>query len=217
LSVPLNPSIYHKLFDKIMTVATQSQQVTLLQPQIITHKSDDDDAVAAVAVVKNSLKLSYCQKENRRISFKETVSVRPIAHMNDMTKSHIRAVWYEQSEFDEIKKRFLQTIRLMSFHENQIIVDNNDDDNHCIRGLEYRTSEGAAIRQENKWNALNAVLDEQDRQRQLGTRNDKLLCQVYMRENRLSRLNALKLGILDEKAAKSVLSEQCMEWKCEED
>ena len=90
---------------------------------------------------------------------------------------------------------------LMMTHGDNTMIDNEE---HCSRGLEYRTREGAAARRANKWNAREAVLNEQHRQRELEIRNEKLLCQIYVAENCHSRLNALKLGIEDEKAAMAI-------------
>jgi hypothetical protein len=78
---------------------------------------------------------------------------------------------------------------------------------HCFRGLEYRTREGELERRRNKWNALNAVLDEQDRQRSLGICNDKLLRQIYQTESKMCQQQAIQLGKTDEFVAKEVYCE----------
>jgi hypothetical protein len=150
------------------------------------------------------MKSNASKPERRHVLFKDNVSVRPITHMNEMPLDYTRAVWYEKKDFIEIKQRIALTLRIMS-HGGQ---PNIDTEEHCSRGLEYRTKDGASVRRENKFNALNAVLDEQDRQRELRIHNDALLCQIYVLENRFSRLTALRLGIRDEEVARGIYLEQ---------
>jgi hypothetical protein len=141
--------------------------------------------------------------ERRHVLFRDNVSVRPITHMNEMSMDHIRAIWYEKKDFVEMKKQMAVTLRIMS-HGGQ---PNIDTEEHCSRGLENRTKEGALVRRENKCNALNAVLDEQDRQRELRIQNDALICQIYALENHLSQLRALRFGIRDEEVARGIYLE----------
>jgi hypothetical protein len=181
-----------------MTIATRIQSPTFLRPDSITTTKN----------IKSSLKSKPSGTQRRRVLFKETVSVRPITHIDDMSDERIQAVWYDKKDFEDIKKGIVGTVRLMMScqegdGESSCVIDNEE---HCSRGLEYRTREGASARRENKWNALNAVLDEQDRQKELGIQNEKLLCQIYVTENRRSRLHALQLGIQDETAAKAIYS-----------
>jgi hypothetical protein len=160
--------------------------------------------VNAKATPKNfesSLTCSKIQKL-RHLSFKPTVSVRPIPHIDDISEKIIHDVWFSKRDFEEMKKSFSQTLRAMSQYESDL-----DNEEHCFRGLEYRTREGELERRRNKWNALNAVLDEQDRQKSLGIGNDKLLCQIYKTESNMCQQQALLLGKKDEMVAKAVYFE----------
>lgn len=67
-------------------------------------------------------------------------------------------MWYCAQDYSDFKSGYQLTIFLMESGEFE------EDDNHTSRGLEYRTQEGAWARYENKRDAYNAVLDEQDRQ-----------------------------------------------------
>jgi hypothetical protein len=192
----LLPDSSEEIHSSTMTIATRIQSPTFLRPEILPSTKN----------IKSSLKTKPSGTERRRVLFKETVSVRPITHIDDMSEERIHAVWYDKKDFEDIKKGIVSTVRLMmscqegNGDSSSSVIDNEE---HCSRGLEYRTRDGASARRENKWNALNAVLDEQDRQKELGIQNEKLLSQIYITENRRSRLNALQLGIQDENAAKA--------------
>jgi hypothetical protein len=137
------------------------------------------------------------QTERRRVQFKDTVSVRPIVHVDNMSDKDISGIWFCKRDFEKMKKSFGSTLRMIAFGEYE-----GDCDEHCVRGLEFRSRAGALRRRENKWNALNAVFDEQDRQREMDICNDELLSEVYMEENYHCRQSALKLGARDEDAAR---------------
>lgn len=94
----------------------------------------------------------------KSVSFGEHNEVFEIWHINDFPESMIADIWYDGEEYAEIKGSYQSTIFMMEAgHKLDEIEDTS-------RGLEYRTQEGAWARYENKRDAYNLVLDEQDRQ-----------------------------------------------------
>lgn len=139
----------------------------------------------------------------KRVTFKPSVNVRPILHVNDYTEDEIKSVWFCRSDFDAMKKGFARTVKLISHN-----VYRGDDDDHCARGLEYRVRAGALKRRENKLNGLEAVLEEQESQAQLGINDDESISRAFVRENLHCRLAALQVGIRDEEVAIAIHNEQ---------
>jgi len=86
-----------------------------------------------------------------------------ITHLDDIPDNEVAATWYDSNEYAEIKSAYQLTIFMMESGEKL-------SGDHTPRGLEYRTQEGAWARYENKRDAYNAVLDEQDRQWQVRKR-----------------------------------------------
>jgi len=76
------------------------------------------------------------------------------------------------------------------------LFENEED--HCFRGLEYRTREGARRRQTNKITAITAVLDEQDRQIYEGIWDPEALADVYRQNSAHCIDSAFLLGLRDE-------------------
>lgn len=169
------------------------------QPQLIQPEE------VPTFVVKGAFKTSTSatSKPRRRVQFKETVSVRPIVHVNNMCDDEIADVWYNKTECQDMKRSMALTVKMISAGLFQ-----GDDDEHCARGLEYRTRAGATRRRENKVNALDAVLDEQDRQRGRGMEpDDEAIRQCFLDENLHCRLAALEKGIADQEEARSLDAE----------
>lgn len=97
-----------------------------------------------------------------------------IPNLDSMPDEEIASTWYESREYTEIKSAYQLTIFMMEAGE----VLNSEE--HTSRGLEYRTQEGAWARYENKRDAYNAVLDEQDRQWQSDKDDHDEISRIYL-------------------------------------
>lgn len=71
---------------------------------------------------------------------------------------------------------------------------------NCEGTLEFRTREGAMRRQHNKLDSINAVLDEQERQKTIGHMDSEKLRSIYVSRSAHCSLEARQLGINDEHA-----------------
>jgi hypothetical protein len=78
-------------------------------------------------------------------------------------------------------------------------------DEHTSRGLEYRTQEGAWARYENKRDAYNSVLDEQDRQWKVDKDDDDKICEMYLKHSTKCADAAVGRALQDEHDARKVL------------
>ena len=86
----------------------------------------------------------------------------------------IGSVWYSREEYDIIKARnslIVKMIKLGQFEEGE---------EHSSRGLEHKLRDGFKQRRTNKFNALNAVLEEQDRQYHKGTNEPERIREAYV-------------------------------------
>jgi hypothetical protein len=98
----------------------------------------------------------------------------PIPHLNNLTDQEVAQIWYDAKEYSEIKSSYQLTILMMESGELK------EDGLHTCRGLEYRTQQGAWARYENKRDAYNAVLDEQDRQWKVDKDDHDEISRVYL-------------------------------------
>lgn len=99
----------------------------------------------------------------------------PIANRASMGIEDLRATWYDKSEYNAMKSDIIPILRRMM--KNEVV---EESDKETTRGLEYRTRKGANLRQENKANGIQAVLNEQRRQRMAGTKKPELISQAYL-------------------------------------
>ena len=100
-------------------------------------------------------------------------------------------IWYTRDEYEIIKARNSLIVKMMqkgSFVEN---------DEHSFRGLEHKLKSGFKQRRDNKFAALNSVLEEQDRQYAIGHRDYGNIAQKYEQAVMNAKECAFFLGIKD--------------------
>lgn len=129
----------------------------------------------------------------KSVSFAEHNEVFDITHLDDIPDEDVANIWFDAAEYAQIKKDYQLTIFLMESGE-----DLKGD--HERRGLEYRTQEGAWARYENKRDAYNAVLDEQDRQWKEDIDDWDAISRAYLEHSTKCLTAANQRGIQDEEA-----------------
>lgn len=151
---------------------------------------------------------SVDMKPNRKlplakgVRFADKNELCPIQHLDDMSDEEVFAIWYTSREYSDIKQAYQLTIFMMESGETIT------GDEHTSRGLEYRTQEGAWARYENKRDAYNAVLDEQDRQWKVDKDDYEKIRQIYLKHSTKCANAAIVRALQDERDVKDYLEEQ---------
>lgn len=119
-------------------------------------------------------------KAYKSLAFAQDNQVFEIPHINDFTDDEIAVTWYDAAEYAAIKADYQCVIFIMESGEQQQRIE--DDQQQTTRGLEYRTQQGAWDRYENKRDAYNAVLDEQDRHWKKDVDDPDAIRRVYVEQ-----------------------------------
>ena len=138
--------------------------------------------------------------KTKKVSFCETVRMKRTLHINDYTQREIEATWYSKADMEPIRREILQTVQLMESGRTADI----DDVIYCQRGLEFRTEQGARLRQRNKDLSREAVLDEQDFQECSGYSDIEAIASVYVHSTYQCQVAAHILGLTDAKIIESL-------------
>ena len=132
----------------------------------------------------------------KSISFNERVIVRKAIHINDYTQKEVDRCWYNNEEYNTIRKNIRSTIMLMDAANHKV----TDSETICRRGLESFTADGMAGRKSRRTKAQNAVFDEQDRQFMNSEEfDDETIAILYMKRSRASKEIAAIIGLIDER------------------
>jgi len=158
----------------------------------------DDASTISSMDIKPNRKLPLAKS----VKFADKNEVFPIQHLDEMTDEDIFEIWYTSQEYSEIKQAYQLTIFMMESGETI------SGDEHTSRGLEYRTQEGAWARYENKRDAYNAVLDEQDRQWKVDKDDYEKIRQIYLKHSTKCANAAIVRALQDERDIKDYLEEE---------
>lgn len=159
--------------------------------------NDAHSSCSSCEIRTTTTKKKASSKKQLRFSSK-TDEVQLIEHINDMSSQEVEAIWYTSSDFSD----FMDEVRLTAF------LDDSgrpiDPKKHCLRGLEHLIDD-IVDRWANKRAAINAVMDEQDRQWAAGVEKPELLRKAYMPQSTDSATTAHERAVQDEKDAFKVL------------
>ena len=158
----------------------------------------DDNSTISSMEMKSNGKLPLA----KGVRWTEKNEVFPIQHLDDMSDEEVFSIWYTSKEYSEIKQSYQVTIFMMESGETIT------GDEHTSRGLEYRTQEGAWARYENKRDAYNAVLDEQDRQWKVDKDDYEKIRQIYLKHSTKCANAAIVRALQDERDIKDFMAEE---------
>jgi hypothetical protein len=141
----------------------------------------------------------HCIKSKKRrpcrVSFNGGVLQQPYIHVNDILDDDVNKAWYSRKELSETKSECRHTINRMIAGECH-----EEDTLYCSRGLERRTPASEKRHQQIKFDALDAVLDEQDRQWRDGVSDTESLARAYSACTSHSAKIAHAMAASDERA-----------------
>jgi hypothetical protein len=166
------------------------QMITVASPQKITVASPQKIAVAS-------------PQKARKVVFAKTVQYKEMRHINDFSQEEIEAVWMGVRDYQIIKAMVKTTVKMMMKGER--IPE--DDEDFCIRGLEFRTRAGSRIRSRNKLRARSAVLNEQDLQSDENFSDPHYIAMACMEESLEGREGAHVRALYDQRCVYQYLED----------
>ena len=164
--------------------------------KVVSSGTSSNTAASDVATGSNS-------KSSRRVRFNETVFVRATLHVDDYTDEEYDAAWFNKQECAQIKEDYSKTVALV---QTGIKLD-EDDEEHCLRGLEPRTPRGYRRRRDNKYVGMCVVLDEQDRQIDQGEADDVAIREAFVAANCHCRNESYAAALKDQIDALRIYAE----------
>jgi len=156
-------------------------------------KSQNKGSATAPESSESSAPSPEATKKIKKVSFARTAKVKKVRSRQHYTEEERDGMWYSPEEYTAIKKRCVQTLRLMMSDP-----DFQDDLNHTSRGLESRTKDAAKKRKEFKMVSRELVLEEQENQREAGVNSPGRLRKAYLNASTTALLQAREFAQRDE-------------------
>jgi hypothetical protein len=117
-------------------------------------------------------------KHSRTVKFEPTVSTKTIQSARQLSDEEFRSIWYTEEELFKIKLHATETVLVMMANSDEFPpVDDENSDEYCSRGL--RTKEEFSKRRLAIFDSVDAVLEEQYAQQDVGIHDDELLADIY--------------------------------------
>eukprot|EP00934_Nitzschia_sp_Nitz4_P000909 Nitzschia sp. Nitz4//scaffold42_size132992//21014//21655//NITZ4_003382-RA/size132992-processed-gene-0.3-mRNA-1//1//CDS//3329551667//909//frame0 len=126
-----------------------------------------------------------------RVSFCDKVNVRITIGRHELSQKEHTQAWYSESEFLEMANDCFNIVEKLR----------REKSTKCPRGLERMTRIGKMQAAENRRNAVNLVLDEQDRQAMEGVYDDDYTAYLYHSISSSCHLWSAVVGLHDQKEA----------------
>lgn len=138
------------------------------------------------------------RRTSRAVSFSPNVHVKRTLHINNYSDEEIHATWLDESDFQRIRGEIDLTVHLME------TGGHIESDKQCTRGLESRTTVGALRKLQNKQDARDAVLFEQETQWNRGINDAETISDVYQERSHSCGVSAHIVGLFDEKMTRGL-------------
>lgn len=141
------------------------------------------------------------QSEGRKsIHWNHRVEKKRHHRLQDLTNEEKEATWYTENDSKIILAMAKVTVKMMMRGERC------DDVDYCSRGLEGKTPTGSKQRQKNKLKVRQALLEEQEMQREEGKHDPEYLAQISVKHSRDVCAQARNTAKLDEEAIREYLA-----------
>ena len=160
-----------------------------LQPSCVSDDYESADDEEAMVQEEEDTKMTYCC-----VTFADSDQVHEIPSRDTFTTEEIRSAHYNKEDYKEMKRDASETIQL--YHLGKL------SESDCFRGLECRTQAGFNFVKNNRLRASFAVIDEQDRQDEIGINDPNLISDVYQKSSLSCRCYAYAIGLFDEMVMK---------------
>ena len=159
----------------------------------VASELDDISAAASFYVISDKATIEQAPprrtiSRRRSVDFTGESTVIEVEKPDEIEREQI---WYSRDEYDIIKARNSLIVKMT---KKGNFVENEE---HSFRGLEHKLKEGFKQRRDNKFAALNSVLEEQDRQYARGFKDYENIAHKYEQAVIDAKQLAFFLGIKD--------------------
>jgi hypothetical protein len=156
-----------------------------------------------------SIEVHKPKKSENNVRFYPRVRIQRVMPRKKMPKEQMHAVWYSRDEFHAIRQECFKTIRLMKDDEDakdfQCPFFDDEDNELCRRGLEYKTPKAYKRRQKQKKDVRLVVFEELDFQEEQGMNDPLWVAKLSRDQSRPCVEAAIETAKEDERQARLYL------------
>jgi len=142
-------------------------------------------------------------KHDRKVRFHGRVQFKTIRHVAEFAEEEIIAGWYRKKDFMRMSDEVSEIAQMVADG-----IDSHNGEDICVRGLEHLVEEDVAdYRAEKMIASIDAVLDEQDEQREAEADDPTVIANIYGELASPLLREAYLVGLKDAKEAAAAMAE----------
>jgi hypothetical protein len=145
--------------------------------------------ILKAAMKTSSKKRGDDKASTSHVRFAQSDTVYDVLALDEYTPEEIAASWFSNTESEAIHDKCKKVIHKMEKHGNNL-----NENKYCSRGLESMTGSRKDIKEENRKNAYNAVLDLQIVQWEQGCDDQEQIAQRYQSVSFQCQVAAICMG-----------------------
>eukprot|EP00529_Nitzschia_sp_RCC80_P020541 CAMPEP_0113455922 /NCGR_PEP_ID=MMETSP0014_2-20120614/8622_1 /TAXON_ID=2857 /ORGANISM="Nitzschia sp." /LENGTH=408 /DNA_ID=CAMNT_0000347361 /DNA_START=127 /DNA_END=1353 /DNA_ORIENTATION=+ /assembly_acc=CAM_ASM_000159 len=193
--------------------SSSAQQKQKEQPRSILSSGKDWSCSKEDGEDATKKKTKKRGSRRNKVKFYPRVKIQRVTPRKKLPKEQFGAVWYSRVEFTAIRQECFDTIRMMSDDDeiyegraDEIDPLYDEDENElCRRGLEYKTPRAYKHRQRQKKDIRTVVFDEQDFQEESGMNDPEWLAKLSYDQSESCAKTAVTVAVEDERQARIYL------------
>lgn len=139
-------------------------------------------------------------RQRRRVTFGNRIRIREVRHRNEISTEILEAAWLSTQDYSNIREVLKRTIRLMM--EGQVVDNDPRFEGLSSRGLETRTLQGQANRNQRRSSCRQAVLSEQAHQRRVGAMDTERIAAMSSIQSAWCVMEAQNKALMDAREAR---------------
>lgn len=157
----------------------------------------DDDTTVFIESSDDSAMSETMTTAPGHVAFSDVDQIYEIPARSTYSEEERRTIWYRKDDYQVMKQLAMETIGL---DRTCGIPGGSSSSWFSMRGLECRTREGFARCKQSRYLSVGSVIDEQDRQDELGISDPDLIARVYAEQCVYSQYVAFAQGLIDAEA-----------------
>ena len=173
---------------------------TWTERDVITSSSSSSSSSSPSSIKKRT------NKPLQSLRFSATLLVAEIPNRFEYSREEMEATWFQPLDYEEFRENSYMTIGLYRAG----LLPGGESAQHSMRGLEGRLVEVSREREQTRYQATAAVLNEQYRQYRLGYASPQAIADLYHAQSWKSQYTAYTQAMLDEQVhTANVSSSKC--------
>ena len=171
---------------------TKKGSKNLLLRSVFDTSASSDCGLSLVSKITEATSIT------KNVRFSTSVIVRRTIPLSRYTRQELKACWFTDKEYTIVAQNCAKQVNMIEKGDDRFKTKANK---YCSRGLEQHTKFGSMIKKKTRFESIETVITEQERQDQEGIIDEFAIVRLYRLKTSSSQLWAHVIGMRDQRHA----------------